>query len=332
MPELRQNLATQEWVIIASERAKRPNVFAEVDHHVLTAAYSSHDPACPFCPGNEELDLEITRWPESGPWQTRVVRNKFPALATDGEITRSFQGVQRRIAGVGHHEVLVEHPHHNTTLALITPDEVRAVLHMYQERGLVISRDRRMEHIIHFKNHGERAGASLPHPHSQIIALPMVPGDIRRRMEIAQRYFDEHGQCVFCAMIEDELRLDERIIAVNDRFVAFVLYAAQSPFHAWIIPRRHQTNFLYTPPEDLDALANILRDVLRQLYFGLNDPNYNLIIRSTPAKEVENAYFHWYITIVPRLSRSAGFELGSGMRISPAIPEACAEFLRQVRI
>lgn len=332
MPELRQNLATKEWVIIASERAKRPNAYIEPKHVPLTEGRSLYDAHCPFCPGNEELDLEIARYPVDGPWRTRIVRNKYPALAADGLLARTFEGVQRRITGIGYHEVLVEHQHHNTTLALMTVDEIREVFETFQRRGHVIRQDPRVEQIIYFKNHGERAGASLPHTHSQIVGLPIVSGDIRRRIEEARRFFDDMGMCVYCTMLAEELKSGERIIAANEYFGAFVLYAASSPFHAWIMPREHRASFGNATHEEIAALAEVVHDVLQRLYFGLNDPDYNLIIRSSPVKELENGYFHWYLTLVPRLSRTAGLELGSGVWINPSLPEACAEFLREVKL
>lgn len=332
MPELRQNLATREWVIIASERARRPNAFSSSEQRILTEEHNSYEPDCPFCVGNEELDLEVERFPTSGAWQTRVVRNKYPALAKEGALTRVFNGVQRRIAGVGYHEVVIEHPRHNTTLALMTPDEVQIVLETFQRRGAEMSKDHRIEHIIYFKNHGATAGASLLHPHSQIIALPVVPSSIRRRIDEARRYFDDTGQCVFCSMLEDELAQNERIVAVNEHFAAFVLYAALSPFHIWILPRRHSASFLQAQSDELASLAGILRDVVRKFYFGLRDPDYNLIIRSGPVKEPGSVYFHWYVSLIPRVNRAAGFELGSGMYINPALPEASADFLRSIEI
>ncbi|MBP1465446.1 DUF4931 domain-containing protein [Candidatus Chloroploca sp. M-50] len=329
MAELRQNIATREWVIIASERARRPNAYAEASNRVRTHERHEHDPACPFCVGNEELDLEVCRDPEDGPWTTRVVRNKYPALAHDGSLARVFNGVERRITGIGYHEVLVEHRLHNATLALMTDEEVRDVLLMYRRRGQQIASDTRIEQIVFFKNHGERAGASLPHTHSQIIGLPIVPGNIRHRIEEARRFFDDTGQCVFCTMLHDELTSGERIVAINDHYVAFVLYASSSPFHIWILPRYHRASFLNASDEEMMHLAPLIRDVLFRLYSHLNDPDYNMIIRTTPTKEPENGYFHWYIAIIPRLSRSAGFELGSGVWINPALPEQCAAFLRE---
>jgi UDPglucose--hexose-1-phosphate uridylyltransferase len=332
MPELRQNLATREWVIIASERARRPNAYVEERTTPLHTELPHYDAACPFCPGNEELDLEVTRHPLSGPWQTRVVRNKYPALAREGQLLRSFDGVQRQITGVGYHEVLVEHPQHNTSMALMAESDVCAVFDTFRERGLAVSRDPRIEQIVYFKNHGVRAGASLQHPHSQVIALPIVPGEIRHRMEEARRFFDDTGECVFCRMLHDELALGERVVAANEHFVAFVLYAASSPFHAWILPHRHFSSFRVIGDEEISSLAAIVRDVLRRIFYGLNDPAYNLVVRTSPVKEGDSVYFHAYMAVIPRLSRHAGFELGSGVSINPTIPEACAAFLREVAI
>jgi UDPglucose--hexose-1-phosphate uridylyltransferase len=332
MAELRQNMATKEWVIIADERAKRPSAYIEVQKPVITETQLFHDPDCPFCPGNEELDLEVERFPLSGKWQTRVVRNRYPALSQVGSVSRTFDGVHRSITGVGYHEVVVEHRRHNTTLALMKAEEINDFLQIMYSRGWEMQTDNRIEQVVYFKNHGQRAGASLRHPHSQIIGLPVVPNNIRRRIEEARRYFDDTGYCVYCTMVQDELKNRVRIVDESEHFVAFVLYAAPAPFHMWILPRRHSVSFLYILEEELADLSAMVRSVLRRLYIGLRDPSYNLIIRSAPSKEIGNDYLHWYITIVPRFSRSAGFELGSGIFINPAIPEESAAFLRQVEI
>jgi len=332
MPELRQNLATKEWVIIATERAKRPDNFIDLDTPPTVEREPQHDPHCPFCPGNEEPAREIERWPDDGPWQIRVVRNKYPALTQNGDPVRTFDGVHRCITGVGHHEVVVDHPQHNLTWALMAPEDIEQVLTTYHRRGWSILENPKMEQIIFFKNRGPHSGASLKHPLSQLIALPVVPNYIRHRIEEARRYSDDHGQCIYCVMAQDELNRGERIICANDHFAAFVLYAALSPFHLWIMPREHSVSFLYSQPDQLKALAQILHDVLRRLYYGLNDPSFNLIIHSAPLKEISNNYLHWYVSVIPRVSRSAGFELGSGMFINPALPEASAEFLRDVKM
>jgi UDPglucose--hexose-1-phosphate uridylyltransferase len=332
MTELRQNMATKEWVVIANERVKRPDDYVTAQKPVMAKSQPAYDPDCPFCPGNEELDLEIACYPTTGPWRTRVVSNKYPALSVEIDLVRTFNGVHRLITGVGYHEVVVDHPAHNTTLALMEPEEIKTVLETFYERGWGIRSDSRIEQIIYFKNHGERAGASLKHPHSQIIGLPVVPTDIRHRIEEARRYFDDNGYCVFCVMMRDELEKGERLITASEHFVAFVLYASPTPFHIWILPRQHSVSFLYSQSEQMADLANILHDVMRRLYIALDDPAYNLIIRSAPVKEISNDYLHWYVTVVPRVSRTAGFELGSGMFINPSLPEECADFLRKVEM
>lgn len=332
MPELRQNIVTKEWVIIATERAKRPGFYMEADNHVITSTRKLQDPNCPFCPGNEELDLEVERIPFSAEWQVRTVYNKYPALSKDLDMTRTYDGVQRWIAGVGHHEVVVDHPRHNTTMALMRVEEVALVMDMFYNRGWAIQNDRRIEQIVYFKNHGERAGASIDHPHNQIIALPVVPSHIRQRTEEARRYFDDTGDCVFCVMLKDELSRQVRLVTTSKHFAAFVLYAAPSPFYIWIMPRRHSVNFLYTDEEERADLARILRDVLRRVFIGLRDPPYNLVLRTAPVKELNNDYLHWHLEIIPRLKRTAGFELGSGMFINPTLPMDCAAFLRNVKI
>lgn len=330
MPEFRQNIATKEWVIIASERAKRPNFYAIDSDSVGTASQPGFSPRCPFCAGNEEMDLELLRDPREGPWHVRAINNKFPALSLEEDYERTFDGVRRHVSGMGYHELIVDHPQHNTTFALMEPAEIARVIEMFYARGWAIRADPRIEQIIYFKNHGARAGASLPHPHCQIVAMPLVPHNIRQRTEEARRYFDDTGYCVFCVMLEDELKRQERLILETEHFVAFVLYAATCPFHIWIMPRRHSVSFLYTDDAERADLGLILHQVLRRLYVGLHDPPFNMIIRSAPAKELSSQFLHWYVTIVPRLSRQAGFELGSGMSINGSLPEECAEFLRHV--
>jgi len=329
MPELRQNIATKEWVILATERARRPEEFVQ-PQRPLTEDRPELEESCPFCPGNEEPELEVMRIPERGPWQLRVVHNKYPALQIEGERMRTFEGVHRQITGVGYHEVLVESPLHNTCPALESAIEVSLMLEAFKIRGREIAQDPRIEQIIYFKNHGDRAGTSLVHPHTQLIGLPIVPYSIRARTEEARRYFDDTGRCVLCHMLSDELQEYQRVVAKSKYFVAFIPYAALSPFHIWVLPRRHESSFLNASAHELADLGNLMRQVLRKLYVGLRDPDYNYVIRSAPLHDLGTEYLHWYVTIVPRVTRSAGFELGSGMFINVAWPEMSAAFLREV--
>lgn len=330
MSELRQNIATKEWVVIAGERAKRPDEYS-ADESEMTGDRPQWVADCPFCPGNEEPELEISREPVSGPWQVRVIRNKFPALDVSADLVRNLDGIRRSISGSGYHEVVVESPKHNTCPALESPEEVARVLAAFQLRGRKMAEDERVEHVIYFKNHGEQAGTSLEHPHAQIVGVPVVPYRIRARSEEARRHFDDNGNCVFCDMLANELRDKRRVILEDSRFVAFVPYAAPTPFHTWILPRRHSPDFLQASTEDLVGLARVMRRVLRRLYMGLRDPDYNYVVRSASLQDRDQDYLHWYVSIIPRVARAAGFELGTGMYINTARPEDSAEFLRNVR-
>lgn len=331
MSELRQNLATKEWVIIASERAKRPHEFVESGHKSCGDA-APWEASCPFCPGNEENELEILRVPQVGPWQVRIVGNRYPALSSDPALERQYAGLVRHMTGVGYHEVIVESTRHNTCAALQDPDEVGMVFRTLADRAWAVQNDRRIEYVLFFKNHGQRAGASLLHPHAQMIALPIVPNDVRVRADEARKYFDETGHCVFCAMLDQELTSGTRIIAESEHFVAFAPYAAVGPFHFWVMPRTHMSSFLYAQEHEIDDLGAVMHTVLRKLYVGLNNPDYNYVIRTSPVNELGAPYLHWYITVVPRIAYAAGFELGSGIFINPSLPEECAGFLRNVEI
>ncbi|MGC8965056.1 MAG: galactose-1-phosphate uridylyltransferase [Brevinematia bacterium] len=332
MSELRQNIVYKEWVIIAKERAKRPHEF--IDNSPKLESDKEYEENCPFCPGNEEkfYHREVSRIEENGKWVLRSVFNKFPALSDEIEFQWQEHGIFRTISGYGVHEVIIESPKHNTNPALMSYEEVKKVLMFYKQRVLEISNKKEIEYIVIFRNHGYKAGASLVHPHSQLLALPIIPRDVKQRLEESFKYYSDHGVCVFCKMINEELKSNERIVIDSEHFISIVLFAASSPFHSWILPKRHFSRFEDITDDEITDLAKHLKDFLFKLYKGLNNPDYNYIIRTSPISYGRNKFFHWYITIVPRLTRSAGFELGSGMFINPSIPEEDAKFLRSVEI
>ena len=332
MPELRQNLATKEWVIIATERALRPEAFVNGSStRALTHLRPAFDPRCPFCPGNEnETPEDVLTWPAKGPWQVRIFPNSYPALSRYGEKEQILEGIHRKLNGVGYHEVIVESPLHNMTPALQKEEEVMLALKAYQTRGREIMDDPRVEQIFYFKNHGASAGGTIEHTHGQILALPMVPTEMRRRIEELRRTIDDDGGvCPYCNILKMEEAEGTRMVAANEHFAAFVPYAAFSPFHIWVLPRRHGPTFLDQSIPELRSLAAIMRSVFAKIYNGLRDPDYNYIIRSAPNRDSTSAYLHWYVSIVPRVTKAAGFELGSGMYINPALPEESARFLRE---
>jgi UDPglucose--hexose-1-phosphate uridylyltransferase len=329
MPELRLNLITREWVIVATERAKRLDDFKQHRHRKLPEFVET----CPFCPGNEHrTPEELMRIPDDKGWKIRVTQNKYPAFFPEGDRKRINEGIKHLVTGVGRHEVIVESPLHNMHIAFMETDDLADVIRTYRKRFDEIYSDPRIEHVIIFKNHGESSGTSLSHPHSQIIGIPVTPLRLRNRIEEGIRYFDNTGECLMCATLKDELTDGRRIIVNTEHFVAFIPYAALSPFHTWIFPKRHCATLSEITEEEIYDLSLNLKKILSKLYEGLEDPDFNFIIHSQNPKECNSEYFHLYISIVPRVIQTAGFELGSGIYVNSAIPEQMAEFLRDLKI
>ncbi len=326
MSELRQDPTTLEWVIVATERARRPHEFRAGQQAPDLPIY---DPDCPFCPGNERLtppevySLSI----ESG-WQVRVVPNKFAALTPSGTTRRGEHASFRHMDGYGRHEVVIETPRHDGSLALAPPGQVEAVLRACRERQRALGQDRRVKLILIFENHGRRAGTSLVHPHSQIVGTPVVPPLIRRKFEVALRHQDNTGRCVFMDVMQDEVAEGSRVVLDTPWFVAFHPFASRAPFETWIMPKEHRSSFADCGDAVLNDLAAVLQSLLARMRRGLGDPDYNLIVESAPVGDEDKDYFLWHIVIIPRLTDIAGFELGSGIYITTAAPEETAEFFR----
>jgi UDPglucose--hexose-1-phosphate uridylyltransferase len=331
MPELRQNFFTKEWVIIATERAKRPE---ELATHRVAAAVPAFVQTCPFCAGNEDkTPPEVMRIPASGqPWRVRVIPNKFAALSSEVQPTRSLQHLRRRIDGFGFHEVIVDSPDHSRCMALLNEEDVACILSVYKQRYNALSLDPRVNHVTIFKNHGVDAGASLAHPHSQVIATPVIPSQVRHRLFEALRHYDDVGECMFCHMVEREVEDKTRIVIKSERFVAMEVFASSTPFATHIFPLRHIASFGDISEMEIADLARVLRTLLAKIYVGLENPDLNFTVRSSPTEYSGARHYHWYVSVIPRLTRVAGFELGSGMFINTVLPEAAAEFLRKVSI
>jgi UDPglucose--hexose-1-phosphate uridylyltransferase len=333
MSEIRENKITGESVIIAPERAKRGGDLVSAGERISAAPYLA---SCPFCPGNEALTAEerFRFTGESDGWILRSVVNKFSVLSPMGELRppgRPGLG-ESRVNGAGLHEVLIESPRHDGLMAEFSISHVHRILEGYRHRFAEFYGDPRVRHVIIFKNHGADAGASQQHPHSQIVGLPIVPGQILERTERARRFFDSTGRCLACMEISEERTHGCRIITEGDSFVTFIPYAALSPYHLWIFPKAHAACFSEQPVETLAELASTLRTILRKVYGMLGNPALNLVIRSLGPEEKNARHFHWYISIVPRINKRAGFELGTGMYVNPSLPEACAQALREFSV
>ena len=326
MPELRKDPVVERWVIIATERARRPMDFAP---EVIPPRGPE---GCPFCPGHEERtppELFRSGGSEDGPWTVRVVPNKFPALHTDGEGHSAGEGIYDRIDGVGAHEVVIESPDHFAGLGTLPAAHVGEILVAYRERLLALRKDPRLEYVLIFKNHGVAAGASLEHPHSQLIATPILPELVVEELEGAARYFRMKERCVWCDVVRQERRDGSRLVLEEEGFVAVAPFAPRFPFETWILPTTHRASFESLGTDEADALGRLLRDLIARLGRLFDDPPYNFALHTAPLKETDPEHFHWHLELMPKLTRVAGFELGTGFFINPTPPEDAARFLRQ---
>ncbi len=331
MPELRKDPVTGRWVIISTDRTRRPSDFSRERAAIKGAGF------CPFCPGNESrTPPEIMAYRpaenaqrDAAGWNLRVVPNKFPALGIEGELDRQADGMFDKMNGIGAHEVVIETPQHMETLATMPVKRVEEVLWAFRDRILDLKRDSRFKYILVFKNHGEAAGASLEHPHSQLIALPILPKQVVEELEGAKRYFANKERCIFCDIIRQESEARVRVAAENAEFVTLSPYAPRFPFETWILPKRHGSAFEESPSSAYENLALMLRTVLSKAAQVLDDPAYNLVLHTSPVQEDTHDYYHWHLEIIPKLTKTAGFEWGTGFYVNPTPPEEAARFLRE---
>ncbi len=334
MPELRKDPITGRWVIISTDRSRRPGDFSRESVVIKGVG------VCPFCPGNEHTTPpEILAYrPGESPtrdsegWNLRVVPNKFPALGIEGELERHADGMFDKMSGIGAHEVVIETPNHMETLATMPVKRVEDVFWAFRDRILDLKQDRRFKYIMVFKNHGEAAGASLEHPHSQLIALPILPKQVVEELEGAKRYFSNKERCIYCDIIRQELEERTRVVAENQDFVTLSPYAPRFPFETWILPKRHESAFENSPSNFYENLARMLRTILVKSIHVLDNPAYNLVLHTSPIQENTNDYYHWHLEIIPKLAKTAGFEWGTGFYINPTPPEEAAKFLREARV
>lgn len=327
MSEFRQNFVTQEWVVVAPERGKRPD---QMRHDPGTRPpVPSYREDCPFCPGHEERTPEPTYvYERASQWQVRVVPNKFGALAPGQPTARAHEGPFLRAGGFGVAEVVIESPHHDHALDLLPVEHVRQVLLAFRSRHLAIASDPRVNLVTIFRNSGPAAGTSLEHPHSQIIATPIVPPHVRDPWRHAQHHYDTNGRCAYCEMLEGELVQGARVVRESEHFVTLAPFAAKTPFETRIYPKRHHASFSWINDRELADFAAQLRDLLGRIRVALGAPDYNFIIRSAASGDEDVRYLHWYLVVIPKVTQAAGFEIGTGIYINVVAPEAAAEFLR----
>jgi UDPglucose--hexose-1-phosphate uridylyltransferase len=329
LPEFRKDPVTGRWVIVATDRARRPNDFSR------ERVVPKGGRFCPFCAGNEQktppevLSYRNSGGPNEPGWTLRVVPNKFPALRVEGDFDRQGEGLYDRMNGIGAHEVIIESPDHMKTLSDMPEKAVEDVFWAMRDRFLDLKKDVRLRYLMAFKNHGEAAGASLEHTHSQLIALPVVPRRVQEELEGARRYYELKERCIFCDIVRQELEAGKRIVLETEHFLVISPYAARFPFETWIVPRRHASHFESSDVPTFRNLGWVLQTLLREMDKVLERPPYNFMIHTAPAQEPAMQSYHWHIELIPKLTKVAGFEWGAGLYINPTPPEEAAKFLRE---
>jgi len=339
--ELRYCPIKHSWTIIAPGRNHRLKDSPPAGREPAPAAKDD-----PFAPGNEsQTPPEICAIPltdGASEWQVRVFANTFPVLRVEGDVIREGVGLNDRVSGVGAHEVIVETPESDRELADLGINEIELVLQTYRARLTDLRRDSRLRYVLIFKNKGREAGASVAHAHSQLIATPIIPTVVVQELNSAREHYLRRERCLFCDVIRQELRLAERVCLETGPYLAIAPYASAFPFETWILPKEHRHDFALASNEELHGLAVILRDFLRRMRTLLDDPPFNLVLHTAPSPHPRPGQpgfwstiehdFHWHLEIVPRITRRAGFEWGSGFTINPTPPEEAARQIRETEV
>lgn len=324
--ELRQDLVSGDWIIMSPGRALRPHEIIKKTAKRKAAAIKT----CPFenpqASGHGEPILTYKR---DGNWELQIIPNKYPAVSHDGIVAiLAKHGPYSVVPGVGHHDLLITR-NHNNSFADLTQSQARLVFQAFRDRYLMLLNDKYISCISIFQNWGPSAGASIYHPHYQLIAIPVIPPDIHHSLDGSFRFYRKNKKCVHCVMVDWELKERKRIIYENEGAVAFVPFIARDPFEVRVFPKKHLPYFENTLDEDIDYVVMALQASLKKIKKNLRDPDYNFFIHTAPIKE-KNKYghYHWHIEVLPKISISAGFELGTGVEITALDPNEAAKLLR----
>jgi UDPglucose--hexose-1-phosphate uridylyltransferase len=328
MSEFRKDPISDHWVIIAPNRALRPEE--------LESGKGQRAPSrCPFCRGHEEdtpaaiaVYDSAGRMDRDGDWLVRVVPNKYPAVSgADGSCWSDGDFYQRG-PGSGVHEVIIEAPDHIIRFGGLATEQAELVFRAYRDRLGDLKKEPGLAYVQIFKNCGSAAGASLEHSHSQLIATSVVPTQIQSELARSRAYFEQHGHCVFCDMLDREVLSGQRVVAASESFVAFCPFASQFPYETWILPRNHASCFEDTENRETGELARLVQDIVGRIEFALSDPAFNYLIHTAPFQLGPTEHYHWHLEIFPRLTKTAGFEWGAGDYINTVSPEDAAATLR----
>jgi len=355
MPELRKDPILDDWLIVAESRALRPNQFARhprsqsdspPDSARVAGGASTDraargpftpDPGCPFCRGHERqtpealLVLPRRAAADRSDWQVRVVPNKYPALVTEPVTAGSVagnNGLCTSVPGTGAHEVVIESPRHIERTSELSAAQLARVLQAVRDRFRSWKQRDRWKYGIWFKNVGEAAGASMAHLHSQLIGLPLIPARTRQQLAASRAFFQRHHRCLYCRLIDEEIENQDRLVHRTDVFVAFCPFASRFAYETWIVPRYHASHFEDAESSQLDALASMLRRVIKRIETVVDSNAYNVILHTAPFDTVELPHYHWHMEVLPQTSRPAGFEWGTGMAINPIPPNKASLLLK----
>ncbi len=322
--ELRMDLVSNDWVIIATGRARRPESFAR--HKRPKERASSKD--CVFCQESITEKAVAGREKSDGSWFVIAMPNDFPAFSKGYDLHERKEGPNRIMDGLGYHEVIIT-ADHQRSLAQFSKKEVKMVVDVYQERYLELMDKKFIKYISIFHNHGQQAGASIAHPHSQLIAIPVIDPDLRGSLDGAESFYRSQGKCVYCTMIDWDIKDGRRIIYENEKFVVLCPFAPQISFEVRIYPKEHWPYFEKMSEDEKELFADALQKALHKIYNGLKDPAYNFYFHTAPCSGGSYDHYHWHLNILPRMNIWAGFELAAGIEISTIEPEKAAAFLRK---
>jgi UDPglucose--hexose-1-phosphate uridylyltransferase len=327
MSELRKDPVVNRWVITLDDKN-----FVPQPEYKLPSVIPDAEEACPFCPGNEDktagpiLLVEDT----GGSWSVRVIPNNNPYLKVETELRKKGLGIFDYITGTGANEVIIESPSHSMDIDRLDQAHVAAIMRVYRDRMLDLSKDTRLEYHMVFKNRGAKAGATIIHPHSQLMGLPIVPLRIAEEIEGAEDYFSFKKRCVYCDILENELGMNSRVIKETEHFVSIAPYASRTCFEMWVLPKRHMAHYTNISEAEINGLGLIMKDSISRLNRALGSPSYNYMLHTAPVKAGELEHYHWHVEILPRVKAMAGLEWGSGMDINPTLPEEAAAYLKNL--
>lgn len=331
MSDLRRDMVKDTWVVVATDRALKPNDFPINKQEMQNT--DLNNVICPFCEGNESFTPEEIACyrsnktlPNSPGWHIRTIPNKFSAFELDGILKKEYSGIYSSLNGLGTHEVVIETPRHGIDLPAYSIRRIEMILTMLKSRYNELSKDERIKYVHIYKNRGLYAGASLGHSHSQIVGLPINPN----KNKGLAGYFDKTGHCLVCDIIKQEIREQTRVVGETEHFVLVCPFAPRFSYETWILPRKHCAHFGEINEEEIAELAVVLRYFTRAMLKSLDDPSFNIVFVSSPVNiDCSSEAYHWYIEINPRLIVTAGLEIGTGYYVNPVAPEISAGILRE---